>query len=1125
MGANSHTSRTKFLLCAAASALAIAGALQGTASAQTPTAAETARVVDLPAAPLGEAILALGRELGVNIIAPDSLVRGKTAPEISGTLTREEAIDRLLAGSGLVATANADGDFILSQQVAAEDPGLQLISNEASSVEPFIGDTVVVTGTRIERSEFNAPAPVDVVTAEEIARFGLTDNTEALRFVPALQQSLSLTSFNEFGLRDDIGSSTLNLRGLGSERTLVLVNGRRHVSGVAGEATVDVSSIPAALIDRVEVLTGGGSSIYGADAVSGVVNYVLKDDFEGIDVRGNFSLPTRGNGEAYFGALTAGSNFADDRGNVVLNVEYNRQTPIEFRERRGFATDSAATIFTNNAELSAALGVDPQFTNVVAPGGGFLTNPPFPLAVVSFNDGIISGLRAGPGQTNGVTTLQSFNRLTGELRPFNFGVRQNDFSGIGGDGANVPLNDQGFVIPDIERYLINGLASYELLDGLTGFVEVKYSSSETDSAEANFVFDRDIPIARDNPFVPTEIAAQYDALLAQDPDTTLLVGVRPNIGQLGIVSKNNRETFRIVGGVRGELSPAFAYEVSANYGRTETEVIDSNGRLLDRYYAGIDAVTDPSTGDIVCRSDLDPNAPIPFNNVPPLNPGYTTFQPGDGSCTPINIFEPVTAEQAAFYSTPFRSAFAIDQFVLNATLTGNSGDFLKLPGGGIGYAAGIEYREEQSQFSPDPLEAAGLSPAAFFGFIPTDEGGEFDVIEGFAEVNLPILANLPFAQRLDIDASIRVADYSTVGSATSWAVGGVWQPVDDLRIRASFNRAVRAPNIDELFAPQSISIDGSIFDPCSADRVGNADASEFRAANCAQLVPPGFISEIGSTPDAIITRGGNPNLQEETADTFTIGAVWQPNFVRGLTVLADYYSIEIDDAIVQGTSEDSIFNNCVDAATIDNPACAAITRDPTTGFITVVQATALNFAALRSKGIDYQINYAFNLDDLFGGNTGNFNATLAGSYLIEREDQAFAAIEGSIESRRGEGGGIGIADFPLHFINFNLNWNKGPFQVDYGLNYQSSVNYVVEFLGIDREAAQEDPFLINQPGTGDGFVHYLGGSYELTDDVIASLRVNNLFDRDPFFRASPRIQVRPTSAIGRTVQFGVQARF
>ncbi|MEM1037421.1 MAG: TonB-dependent receptor [Pseudomonadota bacterium] len=1118
----------KSVLLGMASCLALSAAA-GTATAQTTQSETSVQQVDIIAGPLGNSINAITRAFGVNVLASEDLVEGRRAPAITGAISVEAALDRALTGSGLTYSLTG-GAFIVTQQVAPapveaapDNPDATVIL--VDEAEPTVQDTVIVTGTRIERTAANAPAPVDIVTAEDIEAFGLTDNTEALRFVPALQQSQSLSSFNEFtsGARDQYGISALDLRGLGSARTLVLVNGRRHVAGFAGEATVDVSSIPVALIDRVEVLTGGGSSIYGADAVSGVVNYVLKDNFEGLDVRGDYSLPTRGDGEAYFGALTAGANFAEDRGNVVLSVEYNRQTPIRTDERDTFVTGGAAILRRNNADIAQALGVDPEFTNVLIPGGVFPINPPFPSIGLTFNGGLIPALIAGPGETNGVTNFQRFDRVTGELRPFDFGVRADNFASLGGDGSNIPINPSAYLIPDIERFSLNGLASYDFTEELSGFLEVKYSNSQTEAPDVNSILLRDVPITRDNPFLPTELAAQYDSLTAQGLDPVLRATLRPDLLPLGIISENNRETFRIVGGFKGEFSPAFAYEVSANYGRTNTEVIDANGFLQDRFFAGVDAVTDPN-GNIVCRSDLDPNAEIPFGLfAPPLSSGFTTFQPGDGSCTPINIFEPFTSEQVDFFSSPFRSTFDIDQFVLNGTVTGNSAEFFKSPGGGIGYAIGFEYREEESQFIPDELEAAGFGNFAFFGQIPEALGGEFDVTEGFAEVNVPILADTPFAKRLDVDASIRIADYSTVGSTTSWAVGGLWQPVDDLRLRASFNRAVRAPNINELFTPQSVFVDSSINDPCSADRLN--DGSEFRAANCAQLVPPGFVGGFGNVPDVAITRGGNPNLEEETADTFTIGFVYEPSFLPGLTLIADYYDIEIEDAIVQGTSEDSIFNNCVDAPDINNPACAAITRNPTTGFIETTQATALNFAALRTEGIDYQANYAFDLEDFLGENSGDFNASIAGNYLIDREDQAFGSIESSNESRLGEAGGFGIPAFPRHFINFNLNWEKGPYQIDYGVNYQSSTTYFFEFLGIDREAAEADPFLANQSGTGDSFVHFLGGSYEILDDVLLSVRVNNLFDRDPFVRGTNSTRIRPTSAIGRTVQLGVRARF
>ena len=1089
--------------------------------------------INLPAGPLRTSLVELGEQLGVDIFASSDLVGGKTAPAVSGELTADEALERVLAGTGLEAEQSEPATFVIAQTVAETDQAAGGRDSGPDNFDTFEVDRMVVTGTRIERSAANAPSPIDIVTAEEIGRLGINETTEALRFVPSLQQSNSITGTADFrgNQTTSIGLATLDLRGLGTERTLVLVNGKRHISGSVGTQAVDVSTIPAALIERVEVLTGGGSSIYGADAVSGVVNYILRDDFQGIQANVNYSLPTQGGGNSFLGALTIGGNFADDRGNAVLSVEYNSQSELIASERAGTRLGSNPTLRPSTPALAEALGIDPRFRNAFIPDARRINNAQFPGVGVTLGSGTFFDQVAGGNTTiGGVPNLQFFDRSTGDLRPFIIGAPAGSlFFTTGGDGASPLINENLSTVPEFERYVLNAIADYDISDSINAYVEAKYSRNTAIATPRNDVGSfRNLPISRENPFLPTQIAQQFDSLVAQ--------GLDPSIGITGSLTEeiagprveNDRETFRIIVGLRGELSPSFNYDVSVNYGRTQTQ-LTNRAELLDRFFAGVDAIADPDTGQPVCRSDLDPNAELPVGESPrPNRPGCNSFSPGDGSCVPINPFGLITQEAADFYLTSFTEQFELEQVVVNATVTGTSEDLFTLSAGPVGYAAGLEYREERSSFSPDAAEEAGLGRSIGGRGGPV-RGGSFDVFEGFAEVNIPVLADLPFVRKLDLDASIRVADYSTVGTTTTFAVGAVWRPIDDLRIRGSFNRAIRAPNINELFNPQVIGLSGVavINDPCLAENI--AGGTEFRAANCAQLVPSNFsIAELGQdlgvVSPALLTTGGNPNLQEETAETFTMGFVFQPTALPGLTVIADYYNIKIEDAIQANPRFQLLSANCVDAPSLNNAACGAVGRNQTTGIIEVVQATALNLAESRSQGIDYQLSYEFATERVFGPISGDVVVAINGTYLIEREEQAFAAIASSIDDLRGEAGGLGTPAFPEHFFNASIAWSNGAWNLDYGFNYQSSQVFSASFFGVGIETVDE-PFLVNRARTGDAFVHYLGGAYEINDNFILSLRVNNLFDRDPFPLIINGGRVRPTSLIGRTVQFGLQAKF
>ncbi|RMB04941.1 secretin/TonB-like protein [Eilatimonas milleporae] len=1100
------------------------------ALAQTGTTNSTQQV-QLAEQPLGDALIALSMQLGVTILVDESLVNGQTAPAVSGRQTLESALEAILAETGLEAEQSEPGTFVVAQRISEINSAMGDAGNRPGDSEPLEVETVVVTGSRIQRTAVNAPSPIDIVTTEDVDRFGLNEVTEALRFAsPALLSSQAFSSGND-GIDDTefgaIGISTLDLRGLGAERTLVLVNGRRHVAGAPGSAAVDVGTIPQALIERVEVLTGGGSSIYGADAVSGVVNYILRNDFEGIEYRLNYGQPTRGQGESYAGSLAMGGNFADDRGNAVISVEYNRQTQLRTRDRDFLQT--AGQVWPSTPELAAALGIDPRFQNVFIPDlrGSGIAQPPGlqlafgdPFALLDADDRTISGV---PG-------LQFFNRETGELRPFNVGP-QTQFSSLsfGGDGAPFGVgNLDGAAIPNVERVIINGFADYDVLPELNVYMEAKYASNKSTGNPPIPVRPTIVPIARDNAFLPAEVAGQLDSL------ETAIGFAPPVIANFQVSDplvnqpfENDRDTYRIVGGVRGDISPALQYDVSANYGQTNTTSTTNDEILLDRFFAGIDAVE--SNGEVVCRSTLDPSAPLnflPFTFPRPATPGVATFDAAGGACVPINLFAPFTQEQVDFFRTSITQRFKIEQFVINATVTGNSSSFFELPAGGINYAAGFEYRDESSRFEPDSLETAGLGERGFQGDLPETVSGSFDVFEGFVEVNIPILADLPFAKRLDLDASVRVADYSTIGGATSFAVGGVWQPTEDVRIRTAFNRAVRAPNIAELFTPQRVSNGGVevLVDPCNPANLD--DGSDTRADNCALLVPANFPNfPVGFQPATALTSGGNPNLNEETADTFTVGFAFTPQFLPGLSIVADYYNIQIDDAITQFPEIDLVLRSCADAPTINNAACDAIQRRPD-GSVESILLTALNLSSSTARGIDYQVRYAFNLDEWFGGSTGNFTAEIGGNYLIEREEQVYSAIPESVDIQTREIGDAGGRYFPRHAINASLVWNKNDFSANYGFTYLSSVLLSTFILpGADNPEALADPFFSNVTETGDAFVHNLGGSYRLNDSAELSVQVNNLFDREPFDRRVDSSSVRPVGPLGRVIQFGIRGRF
>ncbi|MEL7130045.1 MAG: TonB-dependent receptor, partial [Pseudomonadota bacterium] len=625
MSRNDNKRLGKALLLSVVSTFAIA--------AFSPAQAQSEKIytIDLPAGPLDDALLSLGNELGVNILATENQLVGRTAPAVSGALSAQTAINQLLVGSGLTALANEEGDFVLVQAPSIVPDSEPSAVEQVDTVDQVtntssVQETVFVTGTRIERTAANAPSPVSIYSREELQKFGFADLSEAIRFTPALNQSIgTLSSVDPFG-STNAGLASLDLRGLGASRTLVLVDGRRHVAGVPGEATVDVASIPGALIERVEVLTGGGgSAIYGADAVSGVVNYILKKDFEGVEYQGSVGVSDEGDGENFFGSLTVGGNFANDRGNAWLNVELSRQTSVSADSRQFNETFQNNIVL--NEETAALFGLDPAFSNGLGTDRRSTfqsANGNIDLQGLGFSGLFGPFISQGIFELNGVPLVQIVDD-TGTLRPFDFGVQSGFlFACFECDGE---LGTDFSVVPETNRIVLNGRSDFDVSDKVTVFLEGKYSFSGTEARTfqdgAPLV---DIPIGLDNAFLPEGLQPQIDTLNAQGITPNILLSRALEDEAILPFSDIDRETFRIVGGLEGEISDDLSYDVSINYGRTDSEVTLVNNILVDRFGAATDAVIDPDTGNIVCRTDLDPTAPIPGNLfIPATIPGINTF--------------------------------------------------------------------------------------------------------------------------------------------------------------------------------------------------------------------------------------------------------------------------------------------------------------------------------------------------------------------------------------------------------------------------------------------------------------------------------------------------------------------
>jgi len=815
--------------------------------------------------------------------------------------------------------------------------------------EPGEEERIVVTGSRIKvDAATESASPVQVIEAEQFKRAGEIDLTQTLREIPALQGSdpANLDSAQGFALS---GASTLNLRGLGSNRTLVLQDGRRHVPGIAGTANVDVGSIPQALVREVQILTGGASGVYGADAVSGVVNYITRTgrDFDGLEYRLQTGISDEGDSEEVFASVAGGGTFQDGRGSAVFAVEYAHNTAIQ-NEDRDFAFGDGNFVFRQSAPiLNRALGLNEDAANAL------IRNPTLPVsstnAIIAVGGFPFDRLAFGPrvavdftpgqstvptlGGTN-IPILQIIDPETGQLRAYNPGISASAFNAIGGDG--IPSNPPGItLIPEATRINFAAGADYEVTDTITVFADAKFAYVETSDIDG-IPFADDLFLQADNPFAPPELQAQFAATGATFAGVAL-----DNLSvDTGRGTDIERSTLRFSGGARWESPTSnVSFEATYTWGRTQVDDTGRRTRLNDRYFTAFDAValtpenidgTDPifnfeqgsgtlnavrngeeiqitsgnaQVGDIVCRAEVTglpspSNAPFLVGGPPIYADGVTingedvsgltrpvTFQIGDGSCAPLNLLDPRNFGQAAldFAFVDINQDTTIEQQQFLAVLAGDTGHLFELPGGPVGFAAGFEWRRDDSRFVRDSFESIegrvieNVNAPLFNS--PDPLGAGISVYEVFGELRLPLLGDMPFVENLEITAAGRYSDYNTIGSTETYSFGAQYSPVEWLTFRGTISRAIRAPNIGELFAPQGIATFGVNEDPCDDGNI--TDGSSNRPANCAQFVVDGFSSDDFLTAFSTGTTGGNPDLIEETSDSFTIGGIFQPRGILG----------------------------------------------------------------------------------------------------------------------------------------------------------------------------------------------------------------------------------------------------
>jgi len=1003
-------------------------------------------------------------------------------------------------------------------------------------------EVIKVTGSRIPTDpNATSSVPLQSINAEDIKLSGELNLADIVADIPALISST--TSENS-----TTGANALNLRGLGSERTLTLVNGRRHVAGFRGSSAVDVSSIPRALVESVEVTTGGASAIYGADAVTGVVNFILKDDYEGIQIDAQAGLPTAGGGETFGLDAIIGQNFDDNKGNIVFTASYETENELTQGDRDWSKGNQIAFVQTNpNYDSSAPYDPNNPPKALIEDGRFWLTSQEGSIApgfggrdqtYVDINNNGIADCQESEGGRVGYLAGCWLTNPDGSVRVNQDGTVLNGLWGVGGDGGRTYF-DRDSLMPATDKAVFNLNSKYDITDDLSVFVEAKYVKTETKNfSELDTYYDT-LAILPDNPYIPDELQSVADdvgyLLLTQDP--------------VDFTDDNEsvytRETTRFVAGVE-YFTDNHSFELSITHGKFK-QTDEFTTYYQDRQFAAMDAVEDEN-GNIVCRSDLDSDAYYEIDYFTATNGlangnynsnDYYSFTPGDGQCAPLNPFGTYSTSQEA---RDFITANVMDELVIEQTVVSfiASGEFDWLDSildGSLGYASGIEYREESSEQTLDDLRLgilpesspyAGQNVSDIYPYINSFVGidnvqeyntqGEYDVMDAFVEVRLPIFEGREFAKELSIDAALRVADYSTLGDTTTWKLGFSYSPIDDINFRGTISEAVRAPNISELFDPRLPITVSATADPCDPTNISPAIQ-----ANCVSDLKAAGVAEsdiLNANGDYIWTNpltgrftgtsGGNPELEVETAETLTFGVVFKPSIIEGLIVTVDYWDVEIQDAILAVGSND-ILQGCLSSSNYPSLSYCDAYERRSDGGLSDLTTGQINFAQQDAKGIDLSINYSFDVGE------NAFNISLVGSQQQVLDNYFnpldLTDVNSDLEEKQT----------PKTSGNAKFSWSRGDLSIAFQTTYQSRQSKsadVESVLGTWDEEAQDwaiRPEFGNDGYYDDVIIHDINANYTMSDSVTVYGGINNLADLEPFSTET----AWPVGPRGRTIFLGV----
>jgi iron complex outermembrane recepter protein len=986
------------------------------------------------------------------------------------TLRQRLLTSTLMLGAAAFATpawAQPEDETTENPVTATEDPD----AGEGT-------ESIVVTGSRIQRRDLTSTSPLAVVQDEEFRLSGAVNVEQVINTLPQVVPGSTGFDNNPGG-----GVATLNLRGLGTQRNLVLVNGRRWVFFDPTQV-VDLNTIPQFLLDGVDVVTGGASAVYGSDALTGVVNFRLRNDLNGIVAGGQYAITEEGDGARYNAYVALGTEFADGRGNITVFGEYYNREDI-------FQADRAFSRFALGDD-GTATGQRARFGEPV-PGLIPLGSAGVPEGRLQAASTLAIGIGASCGGTGqpprnaGCLSIAEGTNYVGNGAFFGTPGASTPYVGAQNAYNYAPSN---YLMVPQERWLLGGYGEYEIAEGINAYTEVAFVNNRVENElaptpltqQVNFSLAAIQPLvsAADFAQISTIAARQQAAItVANTPGCAPVTATNPtgvcanpfpsvttgsttiaplapgqvrltvNTRTTSIGNRNvtdDRNAFRVLAGVKGDLTDSLAYDAYYFYSRTR------NGSIQEGNVSRSAFTTRAANGvcNVFGRDQLSPTC-VSAISILAQNTEESTLQ----------------VAQASVSGPLFTLGTATDP---------------------VAFAAGAEHRSVSAEFIPDTALSSG-DVAGFNAGLPT--AGGYNVTEFFGELRVPLLQDT-FIERLELNGGFRYSDYSleAVGGVWTYFAGAEFAPIPDITFRGQFQRAIRAPNVDELFGGQQVGFPPAT-DPCALPSA--ATNTTIRDLCIATGVPAANVGQAFLQPNAQIQGafGGNPNLQEEQADTWTVGAVIRPSFIPRLNITIDYYDIEIDNAIAAaGGGVNNILNLCYNVLQdASSTICGLISRDASgiiSGPPNVVSANNANLASLKTSGLDVQVDYSMPLNfSITGAGESRLSFFFLGTYSDENVFTPLVDLPDDFVECAGRFGLNCAQPTPKYKWSSRLTWIDG--------DVTSTVRW--RHVGRVRDDDDDTDFAVETIGAYDVFD--LAFAFNVNDNLTLNMGVNNLFDKEP----------------------------